>query len=207
MATQKTKSASKKQSKAAASKAKAAPQQSGESVLSHFQREIWGIICLVLALLVILSSFARTSAMARVFTGLTGQIGLYVMPIGLILCAIALLFHGNRPVTMRVLCSLSFALLVSALAHLAIAESKAQWDLSILKTLYTEGVEGQSGGVFGGLLAMLFKLPGGVPVGWAICILLLLVTLPASLNLTLTGLLRAVNNHREELRKQEHQNV
>jgi S-DNA-T family DNA segregation ATPase FtsK/SpoIIIE len=52
---------------------------------------------------------------------------------------------------------------------------------------------------------MIFKLPGGVPVGWAICILLLLITLPASLNLTLTGLLRAVNNHREELRRQEKQ--
>ena len=188
MANQQPKKKQKKQGKAAAPVRKPAEQPGEESVFAHFHREIWGAVCLILAILVILSSFSRNSAMARIFTGMTGQAGLYVLPIGLILCAIALLFHGNRPVTMRVLCSLGFAFLISALAHLAIGKSEAEWGLDIFKTLYAEGIDGTSGGVIGGLLAMLFKLPGGVPVGWAICILLLLVTLPASLNLTLTEL-------------------
>ena len=204
MAKQKTKSASKK-GKKASSGLKAAPTRAEKTAGGHLSRELWGILCLILALLVILSSFARSSAMARLFTGLTGQIGLYVLPIGLILCAIALMFHGNRPVTMRIICSLTFSFLISALAHLAIAESKASWDLEVFKTLYSEGIAGKSGGVIGGLLAMIFRLPGGAPVAWAICILLLVVTLPASLNLTLTSLLRAVNNHREELRKEQEQ--
>ena len=185
--------------------AKAAPKQQKlreESVFHQFRREIWGGVCGLLAVLVILSALDKSSFLARFFMGMTGQIGLVVLPIGLALCAIALIFHGERPVTMRVLCSIGFALLVSALAHLALNASQAEWGLDMFGVLYEEGVAHRSGGVLGGFLAMLFCLLGGKPVGWGICILLLLVTLPASLNLTLTGLLRAVNKHRDELRRQ-----
>ena len=185
--------------------AKASPKQQKlreESVFHQFRREIWGGVCALLAVLVILSALDKSSFLARFFMGMTGSVGLVVLPIGLALCAIALIFHGERPVTMRVLCSIGFALLVSALAHLALNASQAEWGLDMFGLLYEEGIAHLSGGVLGGFLAMLFCLLGGKPVGWGICILLLLVTLPASLNLTLTGLLRAVNNHRDELRRQ-----
>ena len=172
-----------------------------ESVLSHFRREIWGGVCGLLALIILLCSFARNSALGQFFMGLAGKVGLYVLPIGLVLCAIALLFHGGKPVLMRVLCSLGFALMVSAIAHLA-SETEYRWSGALIAQLYRGGKAGTSGGVLGGLLAMLLSLPGGKPVGWALCILLLLFALPASLNLTLTGLLRAINQHREELQKQ-----
>ncbi len=174
-----------------------------ESVLAHFKREIWGGVCVLLALLVILSGLDKSSALARFFMGLFGQSGLIFLPIGLALCAVALIFHGGKPVTMRVLCSLSFVLLACAIAHLALGASEAQWGLDMFGVLYREGAEHLSGGVLGGFLAMLFSLPGGKLVGWAVTILLLLVALPASLNLTLTGLLRAINDHRDELRRQE----
>ena len=170
-----------------------------ESIFSHFRREIWGVVCILLAVLVLLSGFARQSALGQLFMGLVGRTGLVVLPIGLLLCAVALLFHGDRPVTMRILCSLSFAVLVCAVAHLA-ADARLSWSGGLLSRLYEGGKDGTTGGVVGGLTAMLFSLPGGKPVGWAITILLLLVTLPASVNLTLTGLLRAINNHRDELR-------
>ncbi len=196
----------KKKTKKKGTAKKPAPKQQPlrrESIFSQFKREIWGGICVLLALLVILSGLDRTSALARFFMGLFGQIGLIVLPIGLILCAIALFFHGGKPVTMRVLCSLAFVLLVSAIAHLAIGRSKAEWGLEMFGVLYREGAEQLSGGVLGGLIAKTFSLPGGPAVGWALTILLLLVALPASLNLTLTGLLRAVNDHRDELRRRE----
>ena len=182
------------------SAAKQAPLRQ-TSIFSHFRREIWGGVCVVLALLVVLSSFSQKSAMGQFFMGLVGKVGLYVLPIGLLLCAVALLFHGGKPVLMRVLCSLGFAFLISALAHLA-SDASFRWDGSLLANLYRSGKAGASGGLIGGLLAMIFSLPGGAPVGWAVCILLLLFTLPASLNLTLTGLLRAINEHRDELRAQ-----
>ena len=173
-----------------------------ESVFSQFKREIWGGVCALLALIIILSSLDKSSALARFFMGMVGQIGLFALPFGLILCAIALFFHGDRPVTMRVLCALCFALLVSTVSHLAIDASKAVWGLDMFGVLYEEGAQNLSGGVLGGFLAMLFCLPGGKAVGWAICIILLLISLPASVNLTLTGLLRAINEHRDELRRQ-----
>ena len=173
------------------------------SVFSEFRKEVWGGVCLILALLILLSGLDKNSALARFFMGMVGQIGLIILPLGLVLCAIALFFHGGKPVTMRVLCSLGFALLVSALAHLILGESKAVWGGEMFGVLYAEGAQHLSGGLLGGLLAMLFCLPGGVAVGWAVCIILLLVVLPAALNLTLTGLLRAVNDHRDELRRKE----
>ena len=178
-------------------------KQQEPGILSAFRKEIWGVACAVFALLILLSGMDKQSVLAKLFMGMVGHVGLVVLPLGLILCAVALLFHDGRPVTMRVLCSLGFALLVSAMAHLVIGESKAVWGGDLIGVLYEEGASGISGGLFGGLLAMLFCLPGGNAVGWAICILLLIVTLPASLNLTLTGLLRAINDRRDELRRMD----
>ena len=178
-------------------------QRRESEIISAFRKEIWGGVCFLLALLILLSGLDEQSTLAIFFMGMVGHIGLVVLPIGLLLCVIALFFHGEKPVTMRVFCSLSFALLVSALAHLAIGESKAVWGGEMFGVLYQEGAQHLSGGVLGGLLAMLFSEPGGIAVGWAIGILLLIITLPASLNLTLTGLLRAINAHRDELHRKD----
>ena len=192
----KASSASKKQS------AKQLPLKKERSI-SRFKREIWGVVCGLLAILVLVSNLDKGSFLSRFFMGLVGKIGVYVLPIGLVLCAVALLFHGNRPVTMRLLCSLGFTVVVIAMSHLAIEDTAFLWNRNLISELYRAGSAGRSGGVIGGLFAMLFSLPGGKPVGWAICIVLLLFTLPASMNLTLTGLLKAINNHRDELRRQE----
>lgn len=204
MATSKKKTkragASNGSSKNAAAKLK---QRRDPGILSEFRKELWGGVCVLLALLILLSGLDKESVLARFFMGMVGHVGLVILPLSLILCAIALFFHGGKPVTMRILCSLGFALLVSALAHLVIGESKAVWGVEMLGVLYREGADNLSGGLLGGLLAMLFCLPGGNAVGWAVCILLLIVTLPASLNLTLTGLLRALNDHRDELHRKD----
>ena len=197
----KGKSAAKKKAAPKKTQSKAAPK--GEGLFYQFRREIMGALCLLLALLIFLSSLDKTSALAKLFMGLVGETGLYVLPLGLVLCSVALFSHGDRPVTMRILCSLSFAFLVSAISHLALNRSQAEWGASVLRLLYLEGKTGASGGVIGGLIAMLFSILGGKIAAWAICILLLLITIPASLNLTLTGLLRAINNHRDELHRKK----
>ncbi len=197
--------AKKKPSSSGKSKKAAPAARKQESVLGLYRREILGGVCVLIALLVVLSGLDRNSFLYRFFTGFVGKIGTYFLPIGLVLCAIALFTHGGRPVTMRIISSLGFAFLVSAIYHLSLGNSEAVWGFAMFKTLFTEGIHGKSGGVIGGFLAMLFSLLGGKPVGWALCILLLLVALPASVNLTLTSLLRAINNHRDELKRKEKQ--
>ena len=195
--------AKKKTSASGKTKSTARPKNQ-ESMLRLYRREIMGGVCLLIALLVVLSGLDRGSFLYKLFTGFVGQLGMYMLPIALVLCAIALFTHGGRPVTMRVVSSLGSAFLVSAISHLAVGKT-VPWGFSMFKTLFEQGVRGESGGVIGGLLAKLFSLLGGKPVGWALCILLLLIALPASVNLTLTSLLRAVNNHRDELRRKERQ--
>ena len=177
----------------------AAPKQ---SVFSKFRKEIWGAACLLLAIVVLLSNFSRESVIARLICGLFGQAGMTMLPLGLTLCFVALAFHGNRPILMRLLCAISSALLVCAIYHLVRNASAARWGGEMFATLYEEGKSGISGGVLGGLIAMLFSLLGGVPVALVLCILLLLIALPSSMNLTLTGLLRAINNYREQQAKE-----
>ncbi len=196
------KAPAKKKATASGKAKKPVQEQKQENVLGLYRREIFGGVCVLIALLVVLSSLDKSSFLYRFFTGFVGQIGIYILPIGLILCAIALFTHGGRPVTMRVISSLGFAFLVSAISHLAIG-AKVPWGLSMFKTLFEQGIQGKSGGVIGGFLAKLFSLLGGKPVGWALCILLLLIALPASVNLTLTSLLRAINNHRDELKQKQ----
>lgn len=189
-------------SRSTAQRRTTAKKSQQESIFSKFRKEIWGVVCLLLAVVILLSGFDRGSIIARLFCGLFGEIGLTVLPIGLTLCFIALVFHGGHPVTARIVFSLSFVLLVCAIYHLARDASEAVWGKDIFRTLYAEGKEAKSGGVFGGLLAMIFSLLGGRPVSWAICIILLVVALPSSLNLTMTGLLRAINNRREQRAKE-----
>lgn len=194
------KTTSKKKSTAPA-KSAAQPQ---ESIFIKFRREIWGAACLLLAIVVLLSNFGGKDdkILAPLFSGLFGRAGLTILPIGLVLCFITLMFHGNRPVLMRLICSGSFVLLCCAISHLAVGASTDDWSGGLFGRLYSTGNEGLSGGIFGGLLAMLFGLLGR-PVAWVLCIVLLLIVLPSSLNLTLTGLLRAINNRREQKAKEQ----
>lgn len=185
--------ASKKGAKKQNTASKKSVKQPEKSLYQQYCREIWGVICLLLAIVIIFSGFGRGNLISNFVKGLLGPVGLIVLPIGLILCFIALMFHGNRPVTMRIICSLSFVVLVSCISHLSFGEAKP----IALKELYMNGKDNLSGGVLGGGVAIFFSLVGGV-AAWIISLLLMIVTLFASLNLTLTGLLRAINNRREQ---------
>lgn len=166
------------------------PQE--KNLYQQFCKEIWGVLCLILAIVIVFSSFGDGNLISNLFKGLLGPIGLIFLPLGLVLCFIALMFHGGRPVTMRIICSLSFVILVSCIAHLTFGNAVP---ISVGE-LYARGKANLSGGVLGGGLAIFFSLIGGV-AAWIISVILMIVTLLASLNLTLTGLLRAINNKRQ----------
>ncbi len=183
------KKGSKKPNKSTKNTKKQLPQE--KNLYQQFSKEIWGVLCLILAIVIVFSSFGDGNLISNLFKGLLGPIGLIFLPLGLVLCFVALMFHGGRPVTMRIICSLSFVILVSCIAHLSFGNAVP---ISIGE-LYARGKANLSGGVLGGGVAIFFSLIGGV-AAWIISLILLIVTLLASLNLTLTGLLRAINNKR-----------
>ena len=89
----KGKSAARKKAATKKTQSKAVPK--GEGLFYQFRREIMGALCLLLALLIFLSSLDKTSALAKLFMGLVGETGLYVLPLGLVLCSVALFSHGG----------------------------------------------------------------------------------------------------------------
>ena len=177
-------------------------QKQEQSIFRKFYREIWGVLCLLLAIVVLLSGFAQDSVIARLFAGLFGRAGLILLPIGLILCFVALVFHRKRPVKMRVICAALFVLISCAISHLLKDGPAIGWGGEMLGKLYQGGVDGTAGGVFGGLIGMFFSLLGGRLVALVLCFLLAFIVLMASMNLTPTGVLRAINNQREQKAKE-----
>ena len=110
-----------------------------EAVVSQITKDLWGVGCLALAVLAALSWLDGASALSHFFSGLVGPVGQIALPIALLLCAIALLTHGDA-VAMRVICSLSFALLISALSHLILSSTQVDLNWEMFSILYRQGL-------------------------------------------------------------------
>lgn len=158
------------------------------------RREIGAFICLFLAIFAFLGLFPYEEGVFIDFFGvfIKGLIGtgFFVMIPALLLAAFILGFHRGRPVRMRLICTLLIPLIFGALLHILYFVPSDE-NIPILKMLYESGLNGdnQSGGVLGGLLAMLLKLlfskTGAIIV--FICAILFLCL--ASLNITLSGVI------------------
>lgn len=129
------------------------------------RREIGALVCLFLAVFAFLGLFPYEEGVFIDFFGvfIKGLIGagFFVSIPVLLLAAFILGFHRGRPVRMRLICTLLLPLVFGALLHIIYCTVEFQWNFSIIGELYKYGLKSgteQSGGVLGGLLALLLKL-------------------------------------------------
>lgn len=129
------------------------------------RREIGALICLFLAVFAFLGLFPYEEGVFIDFFGvfIKGLIGagFYISIPALLLAAFILGFHRGRPVRMRLICTLLLPLIFGALLHIIYCDITYDWKISIIGRLYEDGLKSginQSGGVLGGLLALLLKL-------------------------------------------------
>ncbi len=186
--------ASSKNTKKSTAKAKS-KKQAEKKHLSP--RWIGAIVCLFLGLISVLACFGVDSLFTNLWKalilGLFGSMGFYIVPFSLLIIFAILLFQGSRPAAGRIICAAMMVFCIGALAHL-MASDKLPWDGTLISALWSGGVEGTTGGLLCGLLAMLLEACIG-KIGAVIAFaILLLICILAALNMTVPDIIRAIQN-------------
>ena len=161
------------------------------------RREVGAFVCLFLFVLVVLGLFKVDAlvitAVVDLLRGLMGA-GVFVMPFTLLMCFAVLLFHDGRPVRLRVACTWIAAFSIGVLAHLLGKTAVIPWELAMVGELWKTGVEGTSGGLLAGLLAMFLELIISKIGAVLLAMVALALTLLGSFNMTVGSLYKAIRN-------------
>ena len=161
-------------------------------------RVIVAIVCAVL-FVVFLMIFMRQqgvllSLIRVVIQGLIGTAGFYVSIPALLYLVVILGFSGERPVVMRSVCLLLFVFLVGCISHLSLDPANLPEGIALVGALYIGGSAGSTGGVLCGLFTMLLRFAVGTVLSYIILILCSVFTLLASMQITITSIIRAIQN-------------
>ena len=168
----KTNTKSKTTSTKKKSGSKAQPTQPPEPVVP-VRREMGAVIFLFLSIFVCISYFKNEGAFVLFFSnlikGLCGW-GYWLTAPAFLVISFALFFHKGRPVGLRVTSALLLPVIISAIISLFVYEYDMRGaDIRLLcGLLFEQGQLLNSGGVFGGLIAvgleMAFSIYGALPV-------------------------------------------
>ena len=134
-----------------------------------------------------------------VLLGILGEAGFYFSIPALLYLFVINTFGRRTAVKMRSICTVVFVLLCGCIFHLTVQTQGAAAGLNLIPDLYLSGVEGISGGILCGGLAMLMKWACGKWVSILLCILGAVLTLLGAMDITVPSIIRAiVNRPREE---------
>ena len=135
----------------------------------------------------------------NVLLGLLGQAGFYFSIPALLYIFVINTFGRRSAVKMRSVCALLFVLLCGCIFHLSVQTQGVAAGWKLIPDLYRSGVEGYSGGILCGSLALLLKWACGRWVSILLCVLGAILTLLGAMEITIPSIIRAiVNRPREE---------
>lgn len=133
-------------------------------------------------------------AIGNLLTGLVGRAGFYFSVPALLYLFIINAFARRSNVTMRSICTVAFVLLCGCIYHLAVQTQGMASGLAIFPDLYLSGMEGRSGGVLCGGLAVLLRGAFGNVVSYILIGISAVLTLLGALEITIPSLIRAIIN-------------
>ena len=126
--------------------------------------------------------------------GTIGKAAFYFAIPALLYLFIILAFSGKQPVKMRCICVIAFVLLCGCIYHLSVNNQTFAGGLVIFGDLWKGGISGTSGGVLCGTIAMLIRWACGSIISYILFILAAVVTLLASMKITVASIIRAIRN-------------
>ena len=174
-----------------------AKQTAAQKRQTQNRREIWALVCIFLAIFSIICCFNTTAFLIRPFAsliaGLFGQSGRYILPLALIATVVILFTSRGKPVRLRIVSVFTLILTVSAVYHLIQGEALA-WEWKVVPALFKGGIAGTTGGLLGGLLAMLLKTGITVVGAYIVLILVMLVQIITIMNMTVNSIITAIKN-------------
>ncbi len=131
----------------------------------------------------------------NVIHGIIGRIGFIISIPGLLYLFLIHAFSGKRPVTMRSICLGVFVLLCGCISHLVLEGSRLSFDnVGIVKALYLGGIDGSTGGLLCGVIAMLVRWLCGSAFSYILFGISAVFTLLGSMQITIVSIIRAIED-------------
>jgi len=137
---------------------------------------------------------ALVGLLSNVIHGLIGSVGFYISIPVLFYLFIIHAFSKKRPVLMRTICLISFALVCGCIAHLVLNPQSLPSGVALIGELYIGGSTGTSGGVICGLISIFLLWIAGPWIPYIIFILGAVVLLLAGMDITVLSIINAVQN-------------
>ena len=137
---------------------------------------------------------ALLKLLQSILFGLIGKVGFYFAIPALLYLFVILVSSGKRPVKMRSICLISFVLICGCIFHLSVNNQTFVGGIKIFGDLYTQGLQGYSGGIICGGIAMLVHWACGNVITYILFIIAAIFTLLASMNITIPSIIRAIKN-------------
>ena len=137
---------------------------------------------------------ALTKLIYQVLLGIFGEICFYVAIPALLYMFIIQAFSGKRPVIMRSISLGAFVLICGCIAHLMMPAATLGEGLNFLADLYLGGIQGTTGGLLCGCIAMLLRWLCGTAIAIIILVLAAVITLLGAMQITIPSIVRAVQN-------------
>ena len=164
-------------------------------------------ICLfgLFAVLSINQDGAVLNVIKSIILGFIGSAAFYFSIPALLYLFIIHTFGRRTAVKMRSICTVVFVTLCGCIFHLTVQNQGMATGINIVPDLYVSGMEGVSGGILCGGIALLLKWACGRWVALLLCILAAILTLLGAVEITIPSLIRAIANRpREEEEEQEY---
>ncbi len=156
------------------------------------------LVCIVLfflfAVLCVNPEGAVLKVLKNVLLGILGQAGFYFSVPALLYLFVINIFGRRMAVKMRSACTIAFVLLCGCIFHLSVQTQGMAAGFRIIPDLYLSGIEGVSGGVLCGGIALLLKWACGRWVSLLICVVAAILTLLGAMEITLPSIIRAIAN-------------
>ncbi len=147
-------------------------------------------------------------AINDLLTGLIGKAGFYFSVPALLYLFIINTFGRKTAVTMRSVCTVAFVFLCGCIYHLAVQTQGIASGLALFPDLYLSGIDGRSGGVLCGGLAVLLRWAFGTAVSYIVIGIAAVLTLLGALEITIPSLIRAIiNRPKDDWEDEEQQQI
>ena len=151
-----------------------------------------------LFILFLIIAIKPDGALLRLFQsilfGLIGKVGFYFSIPALLYLFLILISSGKNPVKMRGFCLLAFVIQCGCIFHLSVNNQTFIGGFKIIADLYTAGLQGYSGGIICGSIAMLIRWACGNLISYIVFIFGAVFTLLAAMNITIPSIIRAIRN-------------
>ena len=130
----------------------------------------------------------------QILLGLIGKTAFYFMIPALLYMFIITVSSNGQPIRMRCICLGVFVLLSSCIFHLAVNNQTFVGGMQIVSDLWKGGINGTSGGLICGLVAMALRWACGSVIAYFVFILAAVLTLLAAMKITVASIVRAIRN-------------